>query len=81
MMCPCDALGVALSVQDEGLHSTGIPHGVCVVWTPLVITIAIDRAQQALYAGTSITRLGPRVVIHSLHPRFLVLSSAATCFL
>jgi len=37
MMCPCDALpGVALSVQDEGLHNTGIPSGVCVLWTPLV---------------------------------------------
>jgi len=24
MMCSCDALGVALPIQDEGLHSTGI---------------------------------------------------------
>ena len=23
----CDTLGVALSVQDEGLHSTGVQHG------------------------------------------------------
>ena len=36
MVCSCDALGVALSVQVEWLHSADVQCGVCVVWTPLV---------------------------------------------
>ena len=42
IVCLCDALGVALSVQHEGLHSTGIPCGVCVLWTPLVESVTPD---------------------------------------
>ena len=31
MVCLCDALGVVLSIQDEGLHSTGVPCGLCIL--------------------------------------------------
>jgi len=38
---PYDALGVELSEQDECLHSTSIPCGVCVLWAPLVEIAAV----------------------------------------
>ena len=41
VVCPYDALGVELSVQDECLHGTGIPRGVCVLWAPLVKIAAV----------------------------------------
>jgi len=50
MVCPYDALGVELSVQDEGLRGTGVLRGVCTcLWIPLVLSVihhAINKVNE-----------------------------------